>query len=112
MASDRGSDIIDLNLAVHLGKFLFDKIRNGSCILIAVGIADENLAGIIKSSLCTLFHDLNDTLDDFLLAPYFLTGYEFSFVIDVEKGADAKYGSDGSCGLADSSAPYVKSKIG
>ena len=111
MASDGSSDAVDLNLAVHLGEFLFDKIRNSSCIFVAIGITYEYLSGIIEAAFGTLLHHLYDTLDDSLLASYLLARDKLSFVVNNQKRADTQNGSDGTCGLAYSSASDKEGKI-
>ena len=46
MAADGGSDVVDLDFSVQIGKAFLDKIRNGPRIFVAGGLGNVAFAGV------------------------------------------------------------------
>ena len=66
MASDGGSDAVNLYLAFKVRKFGFDYIRYGTSIVVASGVAHIALVAVFESSVRKFCHLFGDALDNTL----------------------------------------------
>ena len=67
VAADGGSDVVDLDFSVQIGKAFLDKIRNGPRIVVAGGLGNVAFAGVGEAALGVFFHLVDDFFDDFFL---------------------------------------------
>ena len=65
VAADGGSDVVDLDFSVQIGKAFLDKIRNGPRIVVAGGLGNVAFAGVGEAALGVFFHLVDNFFDDF-----------------------------------------------
>ena len=88
MASDRGSNVVDLDSAVQIGESLLDQAGYLAGILYTGGLGNIAFPAIVFSSLRMFFHLVNDGSDDLLFGADLVSGNETSLIIHVQKGTD------------------------
>ena len=111
MAADGGSDAVDLDFSVQIGKAFLDKIRNGPRIFVAGGLGNVAFAGVGEAALGVFFHLVDDFFDDFFLRTDFEPRNQPSFVVHVEQRADAEESADCAGGFGDAAAAHVEGEV-
>ena len=111
VAADGGSDVVDLDFSVQIGKAFLDKIRNGPRIFVAGGLGNVAFAGVGEAALGVFFHLIDDFFDDFFLRTDFKPRNQPSFVVHVEQRADAEEAADCAGGFGDAAAAHVEGEV-
>ena len=111
MAADGGSDVVDLDFSVQIGKAFLDKIRNGPRIVVAGGLGNVAFAGVGEAALGVFFHLVDDFFDDFFLRTDFKPRNQTAFVVHVEQRADTEEAADCAGGFGDAAAAHVEGEV-
>lgn len=99
VTADGGADVIYLDLAVELGELLFYEIGDGARVVIAGGVGDVALAGVVVAVLRMLFHAAHDLFYNALLGADLGAGDEAAEVIHIQQRADLKQAAEHGRGL-------------
>lgn len=88
MASDNGSDAVNLYRAVQLWKTFFNQVSNGFRIFVTGGMGDITFSVIIKAVSCIFLHSGNDFFDYLTFCADLLLDNQLAFAVDVHQRAD------------------------
>ena len=94
MGGDDRADVADADLTVQMREGGLHGGLGRQRVRQAVGVADEGLAGVIRTALCVVLHGLDSAGDGVFLAADLIVGDDAALVVQPHDRADAEHRTD------------------